>query len=142
LSGLPNSPAESMSTVLLNNPDSTGVVYYGPHDNPRKTRYWAERGIINIEDVDTGDFEQISVREFLLRVNANSEMLRNTIAKEGAFYADEINRIQRMVEQCADLARKAQEQGLPPRLGGLQFGGHVGSTTMVPRKLGKKYVFD
>lgn len=96
-----------------------GVVFFGPRSNPKCLRYWAERGLIHCEDARDNSFETLSVRDFLQRVNANSDMVRNSItelATTGYAHYDELERIQRFIEEAAALAEKAREQGMPPRL--------------------------
>lgn len=131
-----------MSIPLLLGQEDKGVVYFGPRDNPRKTRYWAERGIIHIEDVADGEYETLSVREFLQRMDAVSEFVKKLIQKDRIMHADEIARNQRYLESATILCKRAQQQGLPPRLGGALRREHVGSTTIRPIDLGNKYLFD
>lgn len=98
---------------------STGVVHFGPRDNPRRDKYWAERGLIHRESSDDNSYETMSVREFLQRVNGISDMLGNSKQDlQGFAHADEIERQMRFKEEAAELARRAQEQGMPPKLGG------------------------
>lgn len=131
-----------MSVPLLLNKQDEGVVYFGPRKDPRRTRYWAERGLIHIEDTDNGEYETLSVREFLQRMDAVNEFVNKLIQKDRIMHADEISRNQRYLEQAQVLCRVAQRQGLPPKLGGALRREYVGSTTVVPRVLGNKYMFD
>jgi len=94
----------------------TGVVNFGPRSNPVRDKYWAERGMIHHEDTNTGEYQSMNVRSFLHRVQAVSDMLNNsraTLSAEKFAHSDEIQRQMRFVELAVDLARKAQEQGMP-----------------------------
>ena len=130
-----------MSAPMLLTKSDENMVYFGPPKDPRRTRYWAERGIIHVEDTDTGEFETLSLREFLQRMDGVSEFVAKLIQKDRVIHADEITRQQRFLEQAEVLCRRAKFQGLPPRLGGGLRREYVGSTTVVPRVLGSKYVF-
>jgi hypothetical protein len=103
----------TMSLVILGD---VNVVHFGPRDNPALDRYWAERGMIHHEDTTTGAYTAMTVRQFLLRLNAVNDMLGNsraTLAKGGFAHYDEIERQQRFVEQGSRLALRAREQGMP-----------------------------
>ena len=94
----------------------TGVVNFGPRSNPVRDKYWAERGMIHHEDTNTGEYQSMNVRSFLHRVQAVSDMLNNsraTLSAEKFAHSDEVQRQMRFVELAVDLARKAQEQGMP-----------------------------
>ena len=94
-----------------------GVVFFGPRSEPKRDRFWAERGLIHIEHADDNTYECITVREFLQRVKGISDMLGNSLNDlEGFAHWDEIQRNQNFIEEAAELAKKAQEQGMPPRL--------------------------
>jgi hypothetical protein len=96
-----------------------GVVFFGPRTFPKRDRYWAERGLIHIEHADDNTYECISVREFMYRVRGMSDMLGNSTKDlEGFAHWDEIQRQMNFREEAVELAAKAQEQGMPPRLGG------------------------
>lgn len=92
------------------------VVNFGPRSNPVRDKYWAERGMIHHEDTTTGAYKTMQVREFLQRVSGVSDMLANSRASLSAAkfaHSDEIQRQMRFVEQAADLARIAKDQGMP-----------------------------
>lgn len=94
-----------------------GVVFFGPRSDPKCLRYWAERGMIHCEDSRDNSYETLGVREFLLRVKSINDMLGNSTKDlEGFAHTDEIQRQQNFVEEAAELAKKAQEQGMPPKL--------------------------
>ena len=112
-----------------------GVVLFGPRDNPRRDRYWAERGLIHIERSDDNLYECITVREFLQRVKGVHDMLGNSTADLVGFaHWDEIQRQQSFVEEAAELAKKAQEQGMPPRLGVGKLKRERFSATVKPKR--------
>lgn len=90
------------------------LVIYGP------LRIWAERGLIHIEDARDNSFETISVNDCLLRINGLSEMIGNSRRGGGpkskdsfTKYMDEIEDLQRAIDQLVDTCRKAREQGMP-----------------------------
>ena len=91
----------------------SGVLTFGPRENPERDRYWAENGIIHVES-DNNSYETLSVRDFLLRLKALSDMLGNSKqAAKDLMPGDEYDRTRQFVEAGVDLARKAQEQGMP-----------------------------
>ena len=59
-----------MSLVIGN---MTGVVFFGPRDQPKAVRWWAERGQLHWEDSRTNAYDTVSVREFLLRLQGISD---------------------------------------------------------------------
>ena len=101
-----------MSLVIGN---MTGVVFFGPRDQPKAVRWWAERGQLHWEDSRTNAYDPVSVREFLLRLQGISDMLSNGRKKEnqGFMHSDEVERHMRFIEEALELVRKAKEQGIP-----------------------------
>lgn len=101
-----------MSIILGN---QSGVVFFGPRSNPTAVRWWADRGQLHWEDSRTNGYGVVSVREFLQRLQAISDMISNGRRKdnEGMMHADEIERHLRFIEQSLELVRKAKEQGIP-----------------------------
>jgi hypothetical protein len=101
-------------TILLNT-NNAGVVFFGPRANPRAVRWWADRGQLHWEDSRDNGYGVVSVREFLYRLNAISEMLSNGRKKdnEGFLHADEVERHMKFIEEALELVRKAKEQGIP-----------------------------
>ena len=101
-----------MSLVIGN---MTGVVFFGPRDQPKAVRWWAERGQLHWEDSRTNAYDTVSVREFLLRLQGISDMLSNGRKKEnqGFMHSDEVERHMRFIEEALELVRKAKEQGIP-----------------------------
>lgn len=95
---------------------SDGVIHFGPRSNPRKTKYWAERGLIHIEDTEDAGYESVSIEEFLYRLKSVNDMLGNSrsdLTSGGFAHADEVQRQQRFVAQAIELVKKAQIQGSP-----------------------------
>jgi len=92
------------------------VVIFGSRNNPRRLRFWAERGLIHVEDAVDNSYDTMPVKTFLHRLKAINDMVGNSkseTAKLGFMGFDEIERLQRFVEAGLDLARKAKEQGEP-----------------------------
>lgn len=85
------------------------VVKFGP------LRFWAERGLIHIEDARNNSYECICVRVALQRANAISEMLGNRREAHTEDQFDQANRIrhQNMLDGLTELLYKAQVQGMP-----------------------------
>lgn len=80
-------------------------------------RFWAERGLIHVEDARDNSYKVFSVRTTLLRMRALQEMLGNSSERqmhsEDQFDRDKRAEIQTMLEGLTDVCRKAQEQGMP-----------------------------
>lgn len=93
-----------------------GVVHFGPRSNPTLDKYWAERGLIHHELTTTGEYQKLTVRDFLERLKGVNDMLGNstaTDAKENFAHQDEIERQKRFVEEGIELVKQAQNQGMP-----------------------------
>jgi len=88
------------------------VIYFGPRDNQKRDRYWAENGLVHHEDRDTGEYESLSVREFLERLNAINQMIRGD-RQVGKQIGIDVDRQQKFIEEGVALAQKAREQGMP-----------------------------
>jgi len=102
-----------MSLYLLG---QHNVVFFGPHDQPRCVRYWAERGLIRYEDARDNGYGVASVRDFLERIRGINDMLGNSrhqVTRSGEFVRSEFDRLMRFVEEASVLCRIAQEQGMP-----------------------------
>lgn len=91
------------------------VVFFGPRDNPKDDRYWAERGLICHENATENSYKTITVKDFKERVRAISDMVFNSRedTKAGMMHPDEITRHERFVAQAADLIKQAVAQGEP-----------------------------
>ena len=88
-------------------------IFFGPRDNPKRDKYWAERGLIHHEDTVTGEFQTIVMRDWLLRLQGVNDMLgRSKKAAEDFVHGDEFGRNRKFVEEGVALANKAREQGL------------------------------
>jgi hypothetical protein len=88
------------------------VVRHGP------LRFWAERGLVHIEDSRDNSFETNSVAEMLVKMNAISDMLRRPVtgldspAERDEVYRER-ERLQTLLEGLLNVVRKAREQGMP-----------------------------
>jgi hypothetical protein len=94
---------------------SDGVVFFGPRSAPKAVRWWAERGLIHFEDSRTGQYQAMTVKTFLERLQGINDLLSKGRKSDNKDFAhpDEIDRQMRFIEQGVDLARKAKEQGSP-----------------------------
>jgi hypothetical protein len=93
-----------------------GVVFFGSRENPNRQRWWAERGLVRMEDSVDNSFHTYSVYEFLQRLSAVSDMIlasREETKDKMHMFGDELDRYQRFCEGGAEIARKAKEQGMP-----------------------------
>lgn len=80
----------------------------------RTVRFWADRGLIHSEDSIDNSYETLSVREFLRRALALSQMLGNSADTDGkGADADLKSYVQNIVDKAAAIAKKAQDQGMP-----------------------------
>lgn len=68
--------------------------------------YWAEGGMVCMEDDGTGEFYVVTVRDWLLRARAISAMARR------ANYQERVD-LQRTVENMVACAKEARTQGDP-----------------------------
>lgn len=89
------------------------VVFFGPTNDPRAVRWWAENGLLHYEDSRTGASESMSRRTFLERLQAVSALVAEGRKKEneGFMSYSEVDRHQRFIEEGIELARRAREQG-------------------------------
>jgi len=87
------------------------VVRFGP------LRFWAERGLVHVEDATDNSYEVMSVRTFLSRARGLSDMIGNSTQREmhSEDRYDQMERTRHLtfLEGAANLARKAQIQGMP-----------------------------
>src|SRR4051794_17851667 len=100
--------ATFFSNSYLNNHD---VVVFG------NLRFWAERGLIHVEDRRNNSYECYSVPTALRRVNAISEMLGNSTRRE-AYTEDRYDQAERkrhqdMIDGLIYLLERAKVQGMP-----------------------------
>jgi hypothetical protein len=98
---------------------AAGHVHDGSRDVVRFgfLRFWAENGLIHVEDARDNSYECMSVRTALRRVNAISEMLGNSTRRE-VYTEDQFDRANRlrnqnMLDGITNLLQKAQIQGMP-----------------------------
>lgn len=73
----------------------------------RNLIFWAEKGLVRIEDQRTGSFHTVTRREALLRIKAINDGLY--LEK----YSDEKAEQQRMVEDMIECVKTAKSQGDP-----------------------------
>ena len=90
-----------MTYIIGNN----GVVKHG------NLRIWAERGMVRVEDARDNSYKTVSLRDFLLRIQALNDIIGKS--SDNGVYADERHKLQSMVEQYVEVARRAREQGEP-----------------------------
>jgi len=77
-------------------------------------RFWAERGLIHMEDARDNSYKIFTVRTILHRIRALNDMLGNTRAgRQGFMHEDKVRTIQDFIDRMTDLCKKAQEQGMP-----------------------------
>jgi len=83
-------------------------------DGKTQLRFWAERGLIRVEDSRDNSFETLSVKEVLIRMAGLSDMLGNkTTSDESIIDNAYRTMIQKYLEDMIDIVRQAQEQGQP-----------------------------
>jgi hypothetical protein len=81
-------------------------------------KFWAERGLIHVEDARDNSYETISIKEVLFRMKAISDMLKHPVTGtespgERALMYEEREKQQRMLDGLIEVVRKAQVQGSP-----------------------------
>jgi hypothetical protein len=88
------------------------VVFFGTREHPLAVRWWAEAGVINYEDSRTNEFNFMSIRTFLERLQAISDMLEKgkRVANRGFMDPQEVERHMKFVEQAVGLVQRAKEQ--------------------------------
>lgn len=101
-----------MTMLLTGTSGNRSVVNFG------NLKFWAERGLIHIEDIRDGAYEVISVRSALHRMKAISDMLGNSVsAREKHSYDqfdyDNVKRHQDMLDGLKILCDRAKVQGMP-----------------------------
>lgn len=80
----------------------------------REVRYWAERGLIRVEDSLDNSYNVLSVRQFLRHANALCEILGNSSAKKDSGPDTNLRaEFQRIIDRSVELAKRAQVQGMP-----------------------------
>lgn len=82
-----------------------------------RSRFWAERGLIHSER-DDGDYRVQTVRQFLKHINGISDMLGNKSAKRDQVKDAKLRKeYQDTIDAAFELAKRAQEQGMPSDAG-------------------------
>lgn len=93
-----------------------GVIFLGEHSCAHigTLRFWAERGLVHCEDSRDNSYESVSVRTFLERARGLSDMIgRSTVKRDTGADASLRENVQRFLDEAVEVARKAQEQGMP-----------------------------
>lgn len=102
-----------------------GVTFFGSGSTLRDDdvvrfghlRFWAERGLIHVEDARDNSYESISVRTALRRMNAIIDMLGNSTRRE-IYTEDRYDQAERqrhihMLDGLRVLCERARVQGMP-----------------------------
>lgn len=77
-------------------------------------RFWAERGLIHVEDGRDNTYKIMSVYQALQHLNGISDMLTKTLKERlGEEYANQIGHEQKFIELMLDILQRAREQGQP-----------------------------
>jgi len=126
-----------MPTPVLSRTDNPNVIYFGPRENPGRDRYIAENGLIHVENTSTGEYDTMTIRDFLQRMRAVSEFIGNSLAEDKLMNADELMRHRAFLDKAEVLARQAQLQGPPPELFGGKLRHELFSAVIKPKP---KYV--
>lgn len=112
-----------MSGGIIIGKKQDGSVYF------QKYRWWAERGMIHWENVDTEAYGSQSVRVTLQRLKSLNDMVKNDLyaAETEAQHAS-------YIERMVDICREAQQQGAPenPDVGKAMRRRRGRSTVVVP----------
>jgi uncharacterized UPF0160 family protein len=90
--------------------DRTAVVRFGT------LRFWAERGLVHVEDARDNSYKTFSARSGLERLRALNDMLKNSNREahtHDQFDRANVERVMRMVEDMLEVCRRAQTQGEP-----------------------------
>ncbi len=76
-------------------------------------KIWAERGLIRIENIKTSAYHTITVRETLLRLQGQADMIGNSLDEsiEKDWY--HLRHAQQGVEDVLAIVEQAKEQGQP-----------------------------
>lgn len=117
-----------MAVILENQ-----VVFFGPASQPNAVRWWAARGRLHWEDSRNNGYGSLSVRDFLQRLNAVSEMISNGKTKENeqALTRQELLRLTRFIEAGLELVRKAKEQGEPGNVDAIKAAKAARATSVI-----------
>lgn len=95
-----------MSITIISS-NSTGVVTY------KGDRWWAENGLIHMENKDTGEYKTMSIKTALARMKGLSEMVGNFRTGKGYHRADELQAVMTYLEDMIGVCQQAQRQGDP-----------------------------
>lgn len=77
-------------------------------------RFWAERGLVRVEDGRDNSYEVLSVKEALLRVKGLNDMLGNKTTSDEKIVDSAYRKdLTRFVEDMVTICQQAREQGMP-----------------------------
>lgn len=81
-------------------------------------KFWAERGLVHVEDARDNSYATVSAKEILLRMRAINDMLKHPVTgnespEERALIYEEREKQQNMLDAMVEVVRKAREQGTP-----------------------------
>ncbi len=74
-------------------------------------RFWAENGMIRVEDARDNSYKSLTCRQALLHLAGLNDMLR--ASRRDTDYYDEIMAMRTFVEEMEGVIKKAQVQGSP-----------------------------
>lgn len=76
----------------------------------RSIRMWTERGVIYLEDKNTGQCKTITLADCVRRIKAINDMIREALdAGNWSEYYHELHDMQNFVEQAIEVMRKAKQ---------------------------------
>ena len=81
-------------------------------------RWWAENGLARWEHKDSGNYGTIPVRKALEHLRGLHDMVTNSILESHEsglklMYTDEIEKLQKFIDEMIVICKKAREQGTP-----------------------------
>ncbi len=81
-------------------------------------RWWAENGLVRWENKDDGNYGTLRVRKALEHLRGLHDMVTNSILESHEtglklMYTDEIEKLQKFIDEMVTICKKAREQGTP-----------------------------
>lgn len=93
------------------------IRYTGKEKQTSVIRYWAERGMIRAswhdDALNMEQYDSFTVYVILERIQAINDMVKNSRASDPNYLPQEMDKLQRFVEEMIELVRIAREQGTP-----------------------------
>lgn len=83
------------------------IVYF------RGDRWWAERGLIHVENASTGDYKTLTVKTCLIHLRGLHDMVGNSRQDDGFHSPEEVAEHQRYIDAMIGVCQRAREQGMP-----------------------------